>query len=157
MIATTFLLSAAELVERELLVSYLKSKLARYSNEGRNLFMKNKDLSEEIALLKVNMQDIVDFMTAEAKKKDQSLYQLEKTNTDLTSEIEKLKSENKREMDDIVGSKDREIAELKDIIQQHEESLEALSEFREKKAELDDKLKDANKEIEMLKKNNIYY
>ena len=53
----------AEIVERELLVSYLKSKLARYSNEGRTLFNRNKDLSEEISLLKTNMQDLVDFMS----------------------------------------------------------------------------------------------
>ena len=142
----------SELVERELLVSYLKSKLARYSNEGRNLFNKNKDLSEEISLLKVNMQDIVDFMTAEAKKKDQNVNDLERKCAELLEEIDKLKHEKKAEMDMVTESKDREITELREVIQQHEDSLEALSEFREKKAELDDKLADANKEIEHLKK-----
>ena len=142
----------AELVERELLVSYLKSKLARYSNEGRTLFNRNKDLSEEISLLKVNMQDIVDFMTAEAKKKDQSLVELEKKNAELVEGMEKLRSENRAEMDSLSEAKDREIAELMEVIQQHEDSLEALSEFQEKKAELDLKLTDANKEMETLKK-----
>lgn len=142
----------AELVERELLVSYLKSKLARYSNEGRTLFNRNKDLSEEISLLKVNMQDIVDFMTAEAKKKDQSLVELEKKNAELMEGMEKLRIEKQSEMDSVVEKKDREIAEMTEVIQQHEDSLEALSEFQEKKAELDLKLADANKEMETLKK-----
>ena len=142
----------AEIVERELLVSYLKSKLARYSNEGRTLFNRNKDLSEEISLLKTNMQDLVDFMTSEAKKKDSHVSELERKNAGLVDEMENLRAENRQEMESMTETKDREIGELREVIQQHEDSLEALSEFQEKKAELDLKLADANAEIETLKK-----
>eukprot|EP01026_Neomeris_dumetosa_P003583 TRINITY_DN10963_c0_g1_i2.p2 TRINITY_DN10963_c0_g1~~TRINITY_DN10963_c0_g1_i2.p2 ORF type:complete len:232 (-),score=43.87 TRINITY_DN10963_c0_g1_i2:21-716(-) len=56
-----------ELIEKELVITYLKNRLGRYQEQGDSLLLDNLKLSDELENSKCNLKEINEFLTNELK------------------------------------------------------------------------------------------
>lgn len=66
-----------ELMERELVINYLKSKLGKFQSKGEVLEEENHKLSKDLEQSKINLRDIHEFLTNELKARSLTSASLE--------------------------------------------------------------------------------
>eukprot|EP00891_Asterochloris_glomerata_P000279 jgi/Astpho2/279/fgenesh1_pg.00010_%23_42_t len=88
-----------ELVEKELVITYLKSRLGRYQERGELLLVENVKLCEELEVQKVNLRDINEFLTNELKARSLAGAALEQRIEDLEVELEGLRESTAAEVE----------------------------------------------------------
>ena len=73
-----------ELVERELVIGHLKSRLGSYQNKSEELSAQNIELIDELETQRVNLKDINEFLTNEKKAKELATAEMEQRVEKLT-------------------------------------------------------------------------
>ena len=141
-----------ELLERELLINHLKLRLGATQKRGGELETENKDLHQEVETQKSKLEDINSYLTNELKAKENVISDLEQKVSNLDLTIENLKSDSKDEMGRLEETKDLEIQELNQKINEYEDQLKNLKEFQERKNHLEEELGDLKKLIQKERK-----
>eukprot|EP00803_Ostreobium_quekettii_P004601 evm.model.scf_1052.4 EVM.evm.TU.scf_1052.4 scf_1052:32928-39739(+) len=141
-----------DLLERELVISYLKSKLGRYQEQGEKLHVENIKLSEELDAQKGNLRDVNEFLTNELKARslattelEEKLAELDKQRlserAQLKAEISKLKSENESQRNSLESS-----------IHDYEKKMKGTQEFLDKKEQLEADISELRRNLEKMSK-----
>ena len=81
------------MMERELLISDLKSKIGKYNQKGTELQEENARLNNELEMQKLNLQHINDYLTRELEAKENKAGELEGKAADLEGRLASLSGE----------------------------------------------------------------
>ena len=79
-----------ELVERELVIGHLYTRLARYQLRGRDLASLNLELIDELETQKINLKDINEYLTNELRAKELATTEMEKRVASLATDLDDL-------------------------------------------------------------------
>jgi hypothetical protein len=80
-----------DLVERELVIGHLYTRLARYQARGRVLASTNLELIDELETQKVNLKDINEYLTSELRSKELATSEMEARVARLAGELDDLR------------------------------------------------------------------
>ena len=141
-----------KMMERELLISNLKSKIGKYNQKGTELQEENARLNNELEMQKLNLQHINDYLTRELEAKENKAGELEGKAADLEGRLASLTGEHEAQMDALREQKSGEIKKLQASIEEYEMQFKDLSEFQEKKASMEGSLKDLKATLERERK-----
>eukprot|EP00201_Polytomella_parva_P013664 CAMPEP_0175066590 /NCGR_PEP_ID=MMETSP0052_2-20121109/16597_1 /TAXON_ID=51329 ORGANISM="Polytomella parva, Strain SAG 63-3" /NCGR_SAMPLE_ID=MMETSP0052_2 /ASSEMBLY_ACC=CAM_ASM_000194 /LENGTH=412 /DNA_ID=CAMNT_0016333317 /DNA_START=52 /DNA_END=1287 /DNA_ORIENTATION=- len=129
-----------ELVEKELIISYLRSKVGRYQDHGEKLQVENVKLNEDLELQKLNLRDINEFLTNELKARSLTTSALEAKVGDLATMIEDLKKSHEESSKKQKAERDREVSRLEALLAEHERRARVTQEYLEQKEQLEAEL-----------------
>ncbi|KAG2430972.1 hypothetical protein HYH02_013505 [Chlamydomonas schloesseri] len=126
-----------ELVEKELVIGYLRSKLNRYQDHGDRLQVDVVRLTDELETQKLNLRDINEFLTNELKARSLTTSALEAKVAELNGLMEEVKKNHEAALSRLRGDKDREIERLEGVMREHERKARITQEFLDKKDALE--------------------
>ncbi|KAJ9514044.1 hypothetical protein QJQ45_021136 [Haematococcus lacustris] len=139
--------SERELVEKELVIGYLKSKLGRYQDHGDQLQIENFKLSDDLETQKTNLRDINEFLTNELKARSLTTSALEAKNFELTQQIEDIRKCHEAAIGKLRAERDKEADNLRSIIADYEKKAKLMSDFLERKEALEAELASTQAEL----------
>ncbi|KAJ9513779.1 hypothetical protein QJQ45_015532 [Haematococcus lacustris] len=139
--------SERELVEKELVIGYLKSKLGRYQDHGDQLQIENFKLSDDLETQKTNLRDINEFLTNELKARSLTTSALEAKNFELTQQIEDIRKSHEAAIGKLRAERDKEADNLRSIIADYEKKAKLMSDFLERKEALEAELASTQAEL----------
>ncbi|KAG2424476.1 hypothetical protein HXX76_014528 [Chlamydomonas incerta] len=126
-----------ELVEKELVIGYLRSKLNRYQDHGDRLQVDVVRLTDELETQKLNLRDINEFLTNELKARSLTTSALEAKVAELNGLMDEVKKSHEASLSRLRGDKDREIERLEGVMREHERKARITQEFLDKKEALE--------------------
>ncbi|GBF97785.1 hypothetical protein Rsub_10210 [Raphidocelis subcapitata] len=122
--------AARELMETELLLSFLRSKLGRYQQLGERLQVENFKLSDELEASKLNLRDINEFLTNELKARTAAAAALDERVALLTQRLEEQRQEREAEAARAAADGARELAAMADRLGELQQRCAASAEFQ---------------------------
>mmetsp|Transcript_31038 Transcript_31038/g.73792 ORF Transcript_31038/g.73792 Transcript_31038/m.73792 type:complete len:572 (-) Transcript_31038:333-2048(-) len=140
-----------ELMERELVINYLKSKLGKYQSKGEALEDENSRLAKELDQSRLNLRDINEFLTNELKARSLTSAALEQKMMELEEEMQKMQDEFQEAAKRLVAEKDEEIKGLHDELELLRGKRKEVDMFLEQKATLEEKIANLERTVEDLK------
>ncbi|MEW5319047.1 MAG: hypothetical protein WDW38_010223 [Sanguina aurantia] len=129
-----------ELVEKELVIGYLKTKLGRYQENGEKLVVDNFKLSEELETQKLNLRDINEFLTNELKARSLTTSALESKVQELNLLVEDVRRSHEETLKRVGGEQEAEIGRLEGVISSYQARARIYQEFLERKEALEAEL-----------------
>ncbi|GMH42618.1 hypothetical protein BSKO_10537 [Bryopsis sp. KO-2023] len=129
-----------ELIERELVISYLKSKLGRYQLQGERLQVENIKLTQELDNQKANLRDINEFLTNELQARSITTTTLEQNIAELQGKMEQQKSEYEAEISKLKEENVGIVQTMEKSIHDYEKKTRGIQEFLDKKEQLESEL-----------------
>ncbi|KXZ48884.1 hypothetical protein GPECTOR_24g173 [Gonium pectorale] len=122
-----------ELVEKELVIGYLRSKLNRYQENGDRLAVDVVRLQDELETQKLNLRDINEFLTNELKARSLTTSALESKVSELNGLLEEVRRSHEAALARLRADKDRELERLEGAVREHERKARITQEFLERK------------------------
>mmetsp|Transcript_5179 Transcript_5179/g.11289 ORF Transcript_5179/g.11289 Transcript_5179/m.11289 type:complete len:601 (-) Transcript_5179:161-1963(-) len=132
--------SERELVEKELVIGYLKSKLGRYQDNGERLQVENIRLNDELETQKLNLRDINEFLTNELKARSLTTSALEAKVFELNQLLDEIRKNHEDALGKLRRDKDRDIESLQTQIKEYEKKNKTTLEFLDRKDQLEAEL-----------------
>jgi len=129
-----------ELIERELAIAYLKSKLGKYQQSRDSLAGEVAYLVAELEKEKSDHRAIIDLLTQQAKASTQRMEEMTAQKDKLTKELEDVRKQMKKELEELRAEKDARISELEDQTEKQQHKLKELEEFTRQKETLQKEL-----------------
>ncbi|KAG2488088.1 hypothetical protein HYH03_013391 [Edaphochlamys debaryana] len=129
-----------ELVEKELVIGYLRSKLNRYQDNGDRLQVDVLKLTDELETQKLNLRDINEFLTNELKARSLTTSALEAKVAELNGMMDEVRKSHEAALAKQRGDKDREIERLEGVVREHERKARITQEFLDKKEAMETEL-----------------
>ncbi|GAX79973.1 hypothetical protein CEUSTIGMA_g7412.t1 [Chlamydomonas eustigma] len=129
-----------ELVEKELVIGYLKSKLGRYQDFGDRLQVENVKLNEELETQKLNLRDINEFLTNELKARSLTTSAMEAKVVELYHLLDDLNKSHEEALNKLRKEKDKTIDGLEVQIKDYEKKAKSMQEFMERRDTLESEL-----------------
>ncbi|KAK9817802.1 hypothetical protein WJX72_002415 [[Myrmecia] bisecta] len=126
-----------ELVEKELVINYLKTKLGRYQERGETLLIENVKLTDELEEQKDNLRDINEFLTNELKARSLAGAALEQRITELEKELATVKSKAEADVKRLQSEKEAEVAQKDTALQEIEKKMHSSKSFLDQKDDLE--------------------
>lgn len=137
-----------ELLERELVIGFLKNKLSKYQDRGDSLLRDNLRLNDELETQQENLKDINTFLTTELTQREAQLLQLEQDHAALQKKYEDTVEKYEADIVQLKGDWAKQEEELRETIKEMDFKLKELYEFQQQKMELEQKLKDLTELLE---------
>ncbi|GLC46586.1 hypothetical protein PLESTB_001618000 [Pleodorina starrii] len=129
-----------ELVEKELVIGYLRSKLNRYQEHGDRLQVDVLKLTDELETQKLNLRDINEFLTNELKARSLTTSALESKVAELNGLMEEVRKSHESVLSKLRTDKDRDIERLEAIVREHERKSRITQEFLDRKEAMESEL-----------------
>ncbi|GFR49769.1 hypothetical protein Agub_g11933, partial [Astrephomene gubernaculifera] len=129
-----------ELVEKELVIGYLRSKLNRYQEHGDRLQVDVVKLSDELETQKLNLRDINEFLTNELKARSLTTTALEAKVAELNTLLEDVKKSHEAALSRLRSDKDRDIERLEAVVREHDRKARITQEFLDRKEAMEAEL-----------------
>eukprot|EP00892_Ulva_mutabilis_P011652 jgi/Ulvmu1/885/UM100_0040.1 len=144
-----------DLLEKELVISYLKSKVAAHQEQSSDLQVQNYKLTEELADQKCKLKDINDFLVNELKARALSYAALQAELAETKKKMAEEKAYFTAEMTKANDSSEKYIAELLEKMadsdrkaRSAEEYLGMREDLLKQLAELQEKMQESKKQFE---------
>eukprot|EP00899_Mesostigma_viride_P020212 jgi/Mesvir1/28192/Mv04747-RA.1 len=129
-----------ELVEKELLINTLKSKMTIEQTQGQFLLSENQRLTAELESAKSNLRDITDHLTNEVRSREDNGSRLEGLVAILTKEKEAQKMEFALQLDATKAENQAKLDDLQQTIDMQGAKLADLRDFAEQKSRMEAEL-----------------
>ncbi|EFJ51363.1 hypothetical protein VOLCADRAFT_103408 [Volvox carteri f. nagariensis] len=129
-----------ELVEKELVIGYLRSKLNRYQEHGDRLQVDVLKLTDELETQKLNLRDINEFLTNELKARSATTSALEAKLAELNTLMEEVRKSHEAALSKLRADKDRDIERLEAIVREHERKARITQDFLDRKEAMETEL-----------------
>lgn len=127
---------AREIQERELVISHLKTALGAFQDRGATLAVENEALEEAVAVERVNLRDINEYLTNELRAMEMAIQQLRdlvaKYETDLKGDAEAYESRVASERAENAS----ELARLEESLAGFRAKMGRIQELRDDKARI---------------------
>jgi len=137
-----------ELVERELVIGHLYTRLARYQARGRVLASTNLELIDELDTQKINLKDINEFLTSELRSKELATSEMEARVARLAGELDDLRDVGATRVRGVEEQAREQQAEPRAALLGIEKELKELDLFSAKRDGLDMELGDKEAMLE---------
>ncbi|GLI71142.1 hypothetical protein VaNZ11_016242 [Volvox africanus] len=129
-----------ELVEKELVIGYLRSKLNRYQEHGDRLQVDVLKLTDDLETQKLNLRDINEFLTNELKARSLTTSALEAKVAELNNLLEEIRKSHEAALAKLRGDKDKDIERLEAIVREHERKARITQDFLDRKEAMETEL-----------------
>ncbi|KAI8470963.1 MAG: hypothetical protein J3K34DRAFT_508062 [Monoraphidium minutum] len=129
-----------EFRETEALISFLRSKLGRYQQQGDKLQVENFRLSDELEAQKLNLRDINEFLTNELKARTAANAALEERGAQLAAQLEDTRRACEAEVARAAADAAREVAAMAARLDGLQRQAAGSSEFLERRDALEAEL-----------------
>ncbi|KAF5838664.1 hypothetical protein DUNSADRAFT_2428 [Dunaliella salina] len=143
--------SERELMEKELVIAYMKSKLGRYQANGDRLQLENIKLGEDLDIQRLNLRDINEFLTNELKARSLTTNALEAKLYDLNHAMEEQRKAHEAAIAKLEKEKDKEIEAQADIITEFNKKAKIMQDHIDNKEKMDAEMASLKAEIQQLK------
>jgi hypothetical protein len=129
-----------ELVERELVISHLSTRLAKYQTRGRALAELNVELIDELETQKVNLKDINSYLTSELQAKELATGEMESRVEALAQALDHLRDEGQTRLRGVADQAQAQQSELRANLASYEREVQELDAFSARRDALDTSL-----------------
>lgn len=138
-----------ELVERELVISHLYSRLAKYQARGLSLANLNVELIDELETQKVNLADINAYLTNDLRAKELAVGEMEQRVARLAKELDDVRDLGETRLRGVEEEAREQQHHLRVELEGFESEAKELEEFAVKRDGLDAELTDKEHLLEL--------
>ncbi|KAA6417714.1 MAG: hypothetical protein FRX49_12300 [Trebouxia sp. A1-2] len=137
-----------EFVEKELIISFLKTRLSRHQERGEVLLVENARLGQDLETQKLNLADINEFLTSELDKTSAKLIQLEDKAGKVQQRLDELVENHVKEVVEIEKAHSELLEERDSTIHDMEKKVKTSQQFLEQKDSMDSALQQLQHTLE---------
>ncbi|DBA92593.1 hypothetical protein WJX77_006764 [Trebouxia sp. C0004] len=137
-----------EFVEKELIISFLKTRLSRHQERGEVLLVENARLGQDLETQKLNLADINEFLTSELDKTSAKLIQLEDKAGTMQQRLDDLMENHVKEMVEMEKAHSEVLEERNSTIHDMEKKVKTSQQFLEQKDSMDSALQQLQHTLE---------
>lgn len=143
---------AKEMTEKELVISYLNSKLGRYQEQGEKLQVENFKLFEELEIQRVNLRDISEFLTNELKARSLTTTALEEKVLELQQHVEDQRKHYESEFAKLQAERNLETEAAEERLREFERKMRGAQEFIDRREQLEQEMSALQASLESVRK-----
>jgi hypothetical protein len=143
-----------ELVERELVISHLFTRLGKYQSRGKYLADLNQELIDELETQKVNLQDINSYLTNELRAKELATGEMEGRVASLARELDELRDLGQTRLRGVAEEAREQQSGLRAQLGAFEVEMAELDAFSATRDTLDAELREKEALLELQRENH---
>ena len=127
---------AREIAERELVISHLKTTLGAFQDRGASLVVENDALEEALAMERVNLRDINEYLTNELRAKEMAIQQLQTLVAKYESDIKSEADAYEEKVTNGRAENEAELERLKEALKFFHDDIESIQTRRDDKTRI---------------------